>query len=95
MVNGAKEEKAYVGFLEFKEVVKKNQAASACPTAAVPSGDKIGEAAKETLGHCLLILERSQLALRPLFPAPSSGTAQQAMKAVEKTIAMPPAVGFE
>ena len=37
----------HAGFLEFKDVVKKNQVASAGPTAAVPSGDKIGEAAKK------------------------------------------------
>merc|ERR1712153_45821 len=37
LVNGADAEKAYAGFLEFKDVVKKNQVASAGPTAAVPS----------------------------------------------------------
>merc|ERR1712087_698825 len=46
-VNGADAEKAYAGFLEFKDVAKKNQVASAGPTASVPSGDKIGEAAKK------------------------------------------------
>merc|ERR1712060_19619 len=47
LVNGADAEKAYTGFLEFKDVVKKNQVASAGPAASVPSGDKIGEAAKK------------------------------------------------
>merc|ERR1712205_196361 len=46
-VNGADAEKAYSAFLAFKDVVKKNQVASAGPTASVPSGDKIGEAAKK------------------------------------------------
>merc|ERR1719408_1057593 len=33
LVNGADAEKAYAGFLEFKDVVKKNQVTSAGPTA--------------------------------------------------------------
>merc|ERR1712056_134045 len=47
LVNGADAEAAYSGFLEFKDVVKKSQVASAGPAASVPSGDKIGEAAKK------------------------------------------------
>merc|ERR1712137_1107591 len=47
LVNGADAEAAYSGFLAFKDVVKKNQVASAGASATIPSGDKIGEAAKK------------------------------------------------
>merc|ERR1712207_119303 len=47
LVNGADAEKAYSALMTFKDVVKKNQVASAGPTASAPSGDKIGEAAKK------------------------------------------------
>merc|ERR1712071_45637 len=45
LVNGADAEKAYTAFLTFKDVVKKNQVASAGAAATVPSGDAIGAAA--------------------------------------------------
>merc|ERR1712083_1183992 len=47
LVNGADADKAYSAFLTFKDVVKKNQVASAGAAASAPSGDKIGEAAKK------------------------------------------------
>merc|ERR1712137_817943 len=47
LVNGADAEKAYAGFLAFKDVVKKNQVATASAPASVPSGDAIGAAAKK------------------------------------------------
>merc|ERR1712178_417791 len=47
LVNGADADSAYSAFLTFKDVVKKNQVASAGAAATVPSGDKIGEAAKK------------------------------------------------
>merc|ERR1712183_1223415 len=46
LVNGADADAAYSAFLTFKDV-KKNQVASAGAPATVPSGDKIGEAAKK------------------------------------------------
>merc|ERR1711997_257505 len=46
-VKDADAEKAYEAFLTFKDVVKKNQVSSAGASASVPSGDKIGEAAKK------------------------------------------------
>merc|ERR1712127_873162 len=46
LVNGADAEKAYEGFLALKDVVKKNQVASAGAPATVPTGDKIGVAAQ-------------------------------------------------
>merc|ERR1712194_229885 len=88
LVNGADAEKAYAGFLEFKDVVKKNQVASAGPTAAVPSGDKIGEAAKKLSDASYPFLKEVDW-LSDLYIKPLPGvTAQQAMKAVDKTIVM-------
>eukprot|EP00434_Breviolum_minutum_P045072 symbB.v1.2.040335.t1/scaffold7154.1/size13002/1 len=46
LVNGADAEKAYQGFLEFKDVVAANQVTTASAAATVPTGDKIGTAAK-------------------------------------------------
>merc|ERR1712071_175447 len=88
LVNGADAEKAYAGFLEFKDVVKKNQVASAGPTASVPSGDKIGEAAKKLSDASYPFLKEVDW-LSDLYIKPLPGvTAQQAMKAVDKTIVM-------
>merc|ERR1712039_642140 len=47
LVTGADAEKAYAGFLEFKDVVKKKQVSSPGPAATVASGDSIGAAAKK------------------------------------------------
>merc|ERR1712228_1149955 len=47
LVNGADAEKAYAAFLEFKDVVKKNQVSGPGPAATAPSGDAIGTAAKK------------------------------------------------
>merc|ERR1712110_913983 len=47
LVNGADADKAYAAFLEFKDVVKKNQVSSAGPAATMPKGDAIGKAAKK------------------------------------------------
>merc|ERR1711963_781874 len=47
LVNGADAEKAYSAFLEFKDVVKKNQVSSPGPAATAPSGDSVGAAAKK------------------------------------------------
>merc|ERR1712150_244576 len=47
LVNGADADAAYSAFLTFKDVVKKNQVASAGASATVPSDDKIGAAAKK------------------------------------------------
>merc|ERR1711915_387873 len=87
-VNGADAEKAYAGFLEFKDVVKKNQVASAGPTASVPSGDKIGEAAKKLSDASYPFLKEVDW-LSDLYNKPLPGvTAQQAIKAVDKTIVL-------
>merc|ERR1712084_119078 len=70
----------------FKDVVKKNQVASAGAPATVPSGDKIGEAAKKLSDASYPFLKdvdwTSDLFLKPLPGA----SATQALKAVDKAI---------
>merc|ERR1711865_333379 len=64
----------------------KNQVASAGPTASVPSGDKIGEAAKKLSDASYPFLKEVDW-LSDLYIKPLPGvTAQQAMKAVDKAI---------
>merc|ERR1712018_339651 len=77
LVNGADADAAYSAFLTFKDVVKKNQVASAGASATVPSGDKIGAAAKK-------LSDAYYLFLKPLPGA----SASQALKAVDKAIVM-------
>merc|ERR1712232_1040553 len=70
------------------DVVKKNQVASAGAPATVPSGDKIGEAAKKLSAASYPFLKEvdwtSDLYIKPL-PGVS---ASQALKAVDKAIVM-------
>merc|ERR1712064_250450 len=88
LVNGADAEKAYQGFLAFKDVVKKNQVTSAGPAATVPSGDKIGVAAKQLSDASYPFLKDidwlSDVYLKPL-PGVSP---QQSLKAIDKMIVM-------
>merc|ERR1712190_283623 len=88
LVNGADAEKAYAGFLEFKDVVKKNQVSSAGAPASAVSGDKIGEAAKKLSDASYPLLKdvdwTSDLFIKPLPGA----SASQALKAVDKAIVM-------
>jgi len=88
LVNGADAEAAYSAFLTFKDVVKKNQVASAGASATVPSGDKIGEAAKQLSDASYPFLKEvdwtSDIFIKP-FPGAS---ASQALKAVDKAIVM-------
>jgi len=88
LVNGADAEKAYSAFLTFKDVVKKNQVASAGAAASTPSGDKIGEAAKKLSDASYPFLKgvdwQSDLYVKPL-PGVS---ASQALKAVDKAIVL-------
>merc|ERR1712217_877415 len=88
LVNGADADKAYSAFLTFKDVVKKNQVASAGAPATVPSGDKIGEAAKKLSDASYPFLKQidwtSDLFMKPLPGA----SASQALKAVDKAIVM-------
>merc|ERR1739847_225162 len=88
LVNGADADAAYSAFLTFKDVVKKNQVASAGAPATVPSGDKVGEAAKKLSDASYPFLKQidwtSDLFMKPLPGA----SASQALKAVDKAIVM-------
>merc|ERR1712007_66183 len=92
LVNGADADAAYSAFLTFKDVVKKNQVASAGASATVPSGDKIGEAAKKLSDASYPFLKEvdwtSDLFIKPL-PGVS---ASQALKAVDKAIVLGAAI---
>jgi hypothetical protein len=88
LVNGADADKAYSAFLTFKDVVKKNQVASAGAAASAPSGDKIGVAAKKLSDASYPFLKgvdwTSDLYIKPLPGA----SASQALKAIDKAIVM-------
>merc|ERR1739845_31572 len=88
LVNGADADAAYSAFLTFKDVVKKNQVASAGASATVPSGDKIGAVAKKLSDASYPFLKEidwtSDLFMKPLPGA----SASQALKAVDKAIVM-------
>merc|ERR1712151_422292 len=88
LASGADADRAYNGFLEFKDVVKANQVASPGPAASVQSGDAIGAAAKKLSDASYPFLKsidwNSDLYIKPL----PGVTAQKALKAVDKTILM-------
>merc|ERR1712127_1049349 len=88
LVNGADAEKAYEGFLAFKDVVKKNQVASAGAPATVPTGDNIGVAAKALSEQSYPFLKDinwlSDIYLKPLPGA----SADKSLKAIDKMIVM-------
>jgi hypothetical protein len=88
LVNGADADTAYQGFLEFKDVVKANQVSSPGPSASVPGGDAISNAAKKLSEASYPFLKgidwNSDLYIKP---APGM-TPQKALKAVDKTIVM-------
>merc|ERR1719493_169889 len=88
LVNGADAEKAYSAFLEFKDVVKKNQVSSPGPAASVPSGDSIGAAAKKLSEASYPFLQDIDW-LSDIYIKPLPGTsATQALKALDKTFVM-------
>merc|ERR1719254_177024 len=88
LVNGADADKAYLAFLEFKDVVKKNQVSSPGPAATAPSGDAIGTAAKKLSDASYPFLKsidwNSDLYIKPL----PGVTPKNALLAVDKTIVM-------
>merc|ERR1712039_392915 len=88
LVNGADADKAYSALMTFKDVVKKNQVASAGAAASAPSGDKIGDAAKKLSDASYPFLKEvdwlSDLYLKPLPGA----SVKDVMKAVDKAIVM-------
>ena len=88
LVNGADAEKAYQGFLEFKDVVAANQVATASAAATVPTGDKIGTAAKALSDASYPFIKDidwlSDIYLKPL----PGKTAPETLKAIDKMIVM-------
>ena len=88
LVNGPDAEKAYQGFLEFKDVVAKNQVTTASAPAVVPSGDKIGVAAKALSDASYPFIKDidwlSDIYLKPL----PGKTAPETLKAIDKMIVM-------
>merc|ERR1712050_334501 len=88
LASGADADRAYNGFLEFKDVAKANQVSSPGPSASVQSGDAIGAAAKKLSDAAYPLLKgidwNSDLYIKPL----PGVTAQKALKAVDKTIVM-------
>merc|ERR1719498_298040 len=88
LVNGADAEKAYSAFLEFKDVVKKNQVSSPGPAASVPSGDSIGAAAKKLSDASYPFLQDIDW-LSDIYIKPLPGTSpNQVMKALDKAFVM-------
>merc|ERR1712242_624175 len=90
LVNGADADAAYSAFLTFKDVVKKNQVASAGAPATVPSGDKIGAAAKKLSDASYPFLKQidwtSDLFMKPLPGASASKALKAAAEAHHKAI---------
>jgi len=88
LVNGADAEKAYDGFLAFKDVVAKNQVATAGVAGALPSGDAISEAAKKLSEQSYPFLKEvnwlSDIYLKPIPGVP----AQKWLEAIDKMIVM-------
>merc|ERR1712151_676907 len=88
LVNSADAEKAYSAFLEFKDVVKKNQVSSPGPAASVPSGDSIGAAAKKLADASYPFLQEVDW-LSDIYVKPLPGTSStQALKAIDKAFVM-------
>merc|ERR1719230_256952 len=88
LVNGPDAEKAYEGFLQFKDVVAKNQVATAGPAATVPSGDKIGAAAAKLSEASYPFLKEIDW-LSDIYTKPLPGaSAQKALKAIDKMIVL-------
>ena len=90
LVNGADAEKAYAGFLEFKDVVKKNQVASAAPGVFAGTGekDRIGDAAKRLSDASYPFLKEIDWGSDLYIKSLPGVTPQQALKAVDKTIVL-------
>merc|ERR1711988_1668505 len=87
-VNGADADKAYSAFLEFKDVVKSNQVASAGPSASAAPADQIGAAAKKLSDASYPFLKDIDWT-STLYTKPLPGvSANQALKAVDKAIVM-------
>jgi len=90
LVNGADAEKAYAAFLEFKDVVKKNQVSSPGP-AATEAPAKYGaiDAAAKSLSDASYPFLKDIDWLSSIYLKPLPGTgAKDAVKAIDKAIVM-------
>lgn len=88
LVNAADAEKAYAGFLDFKDVVEKNQVAAAGAAATLPSGDAISEAAKKLSEQSYPFLGEVNW-LSDIYLKPIPGVSPEKwMKAIDKMIVM-------
>jgi len=89
LVNGADADKAYEGFLAFKDVVKKNQVATAASPATVgSSGDSIGQAATALSEQSYPFLKDINW-LSDIYQKPLPGaSAQKSLNAIDKLIVM-------
>jgi len=88
LVNGPDAEKAYEGFLAFKDVVKSQQVSSAGPAATVPSGDAIGAAATKLSDASYPFLKEIDW-LSDIYLKPLPGAApQKSLKAIDKLLVM-------
>jgi hypothetical protein len=90
LVNGADAEKAYAAFLEFKDVVKKNQVSAPGPAAsAAPAKYGAIDAAAKTLSDASYPFLKDIDWLSSIYVKPLPGTgAKDAMKAIDKAIVM-------
>merc|ERR1711915_1008094 len=88
LVNGADADAAYSAFLTFKDVVKKNQVASAGASATVPSGDKIGDAAKKLSDASYPFLKEIDWNNGLYLQSPGAFKPLEAIKAIDKMILM-------
>merc|ERR1719159_687233 len=90
LVNGADAEKAYAAFLEFKDVVKKNQVSAPGPVAsAAPSKYGAIDAAAKSLSDASYPFLKDIDWLSSIYIKPLPGASiKDTMKAIDKTIVM-------
>merc|ERR1712217_437042 len=90
LVNGADAERAYAAFLEFKDVVKKNQVSAPGPVAsAAPSKYGAIDAAAKSLSDASYPFLKDIDWLSSIYVKPLPGASiKDTMKAIDKTIVM-------
>merc|ERR1712241_107892 len=87
-VNAGDAENAYAAFLQFKDVVKANQVASAATPDVAATGDSIGMAAAKLSTESYPFLKSVDWT-SPIYMKPLPGvSAEKALKAVDKAIVM-------
>merc|ERR1712176_472488 len=89
LVNGADVEKAYAAFLEFKDVVKKNQVSAPGPVAsAAPSKYASIDAAAKSLSDASYPFLKDIDWLSSIYKPLPGASIKDTMKAIDKTIVM-------